>query len=85
MFSTEDNLYTPNIALLPNPTKGFLQITSQNKLNITKLSVYDISGKLVLEEYNNKKQIDISSFASGLLLVKVETNKGVITKKIIKE
>lgn len=85
IFSTEDNLYTPNITLFPNPTNDYFQITSQNILNITKLSVYDISGKLVLEKYNNKKQIDLSTFASGLLLVKIETNKGVITKKIIKE
>jgi len=74
-----------SLTLFPNPVNSILKITSQGNLRINKISVYNILGNLVLEKQNIVNQIDLSQLASGLLFVKIETDQGVITKKIIKE
>ncbi len=52
---------------------------------IESLKVYDTLGRLVIEHSNLTNQIDISSLSSGLLFVQIETDNGVVTKKVIKE
>ncbi len=84
LFSIEDMLYTIDIILTPNPVEDLLQITSQNNSSINRISVYDITGKLILEENDDVRQLDILNLTSGLLLVKIETENGTITKKIVK-
>jgi len=79
------------VQLYPNPVKNTLQISTQSQgfgsVIINKVTVYDVLGKLVLVEENptSTMQLDVSNLASGLLLVKIETNKGFVVKKIVKE
>lgn len=77
-----------NINIYPNPVKNTLQINTQSQgfgsVVIRSIYVYDALGKKLLET-NNVTQLDISNLTSGLLFIKIETNKGIITKKVIKE
>ena len=72
-----------NISLYPNPTTDVLHLT--NPQSITSVKVYDALGKLVLEQYNSFSLIDISKLSKGLLFIKIETDNGVFTKKVIKQ
>jgi len=74
-----------SIGLTPNPVNSILQIISLDNSSINKIRIYEITGKLVIEKKGNVNQIDISNLTNGLYLVKIETDKGTITKKIIKE
>jgi len=80
-----------SFTIYPNPVKNILQISTQSQgyvsVIINKVTVYDVLGKLVLEESNPTPtmQLDVSSLASGLLLVQIETNKGTVVKKVLKE
>lgn len=72
-----------NINLFPNPTKDFVQFTSDKNVNIT---VNDISGKTLYSETNvNQKTIDLSEYERGVYFVTVyRNNKTIGTYKIIK-
>ena len=49
------------------------------------LQVYDILGKLVLQNNNTTNLIDISSLKSGIFFIKITTDQGVLTKKLVKK
>ncbi|MGK0448823.1 MAG: hypothetical protein ACJA2M_002624 [Polaribacter sp.] len=76
---------TSKIRLYPNPVKDVLFIKNNDNIEFKKIIVYDILGKAVLIEKNNFDQMDLSSIMSGILFIKIETENGILTKKIIKE
>jgi len=73
------------VRLYPNPVKNTLQISTQNKLSISTIKIYDTLGRLVLQKVQPTSFLDVSRLASGFLLVEIETNKGLLVKKIVKE
>ncbi|MFT5077339.1 MAG: hypothetical protein ACI85B_002408, partial [Flavobacteriaceae bacterium] len=74
-----------SITLLPNPVKDILTINNSSSSQIESIKIYDVLGRLVLQEKEQFNNIDVSQLNSGLLFVKVETAEGIFTKKVIKE
>ena len=72
------------IQLYPNPVKNTIQISTKSNLTIKNIQVFDILGKKVLTTQNTNL-IDVSALAAGLLFVNIETNQGVVVKKVVKE
>ena len=70
------------VKIYPNPTKGFINLISNNLLNV---ELYDMLGKKVLTTNNIK--IDLSSFKTGIYLLKVKSrdNGSIETYRLIKE
>jgi len=64
--------------LWPNPTKGKLELKN-NTLHIQKIDVFNTIGMLV------GTSLDLTEMASGIYLVKITTDKGIYTQKVIKE
>lgn len=83
-FGIDDN-HKGNILIYPNPVTGILTINNTSSTTISSISVYDLLGRLVMTQYDDFNQIDVSSLDSGLLFVEIETEDGIIAKKIIKE
>ncbi|POY40810.1 pectate lyase [Flavobacterium alvei] len=77
------NLETPKLTLYPNPVSNSLYLTSNQK--IENVLIYNITGVLVKSISNNPESIDVSNLNSGSYLVKVTTNEGSFTQKIIKK
>ncbi len=74
------------VSLFPNPVQDILNINNQTEETINSISIYDITGKLVEEEMNNKAdKINLSSLPAGNYIVKIKLNNKEITKKIIKK
>ncbi len=73
-----------SITIYPNPTKNNIYITANN--NIKSISLYDIQGRILVSEKHNHKEVNlnISNQASGIYFIKINTEKGVNTEKIIK-
>jgi hypothetical protein len=68
--------------IYPNPTKGEINIKTDKKIKSS--AVFDLSGKVLLQSSSEK--VNISSFAKGTYLVKVEFADGSTkTEKVIKE
>lgn len=83
-LSVEDSL-VDNLILYPNPTKEFLNLNFNNFLYNGNYTIYDLSGKLVLNAQLNSNKINVSSIANGTYFLSV-TSEGVTqTQKFIKQ
>lgn len=70
------------VKIYPNPTNLIVNITSKDD-SIAKVTIYDLSGKLLLN--SNQSKIDLSLFSEGVYLLNIVTNSGVfISRKLIK-
>lgn len=72
-----------DIKIFPNPTASFLTLQSNNLIN--PFSIYDITGKLVLQNIGNSKEIilNISNLNSGLYYIKSNSQNSSIIKRFI--
>jgi hypothetical protein len=76
------------VAVYPNPFTDRLYIKSESsnaeQMNVT---VTDINGKIVksINALENNQAIELQELATGYYTVKIETNTGVIIKKVTKE
>lgn len=78
----ENKIAENHLVVIPNPAKDYVEIRANEK--IITFEVIDILGKVVLTApFSN--QIDISSLASGLFFITVESNSYKKTIKFIKE
>ncbi|MBU2020577.1 MAG: T9SS type A sorting domain-containing protein [Bacteroidetes bacterium] len=70
----------------PNPSKGIFEL-NMNEVNAYSFEVYNVLGaKVVSRKFNaqNKIQIDLSAFKNGVYLLKVNTDEGVFTTRLVK-
>jgi len=72
------------ISVYPNPVQNKLNIASSS-FTINAIKIYNVLGSLVFQVINPTSQLDISKVSNGLLFVQIETNKGTIIKKVVKE
>ena len=75
-----------DITLIPNPTTGKLRIEN-GELKIINVEVFDMYGRNLTPHTSYLTpltSLDISDLTSGVYFVKITTEKGIITKKIIK-
>ncbi|HLV40026.1 reprolysin-like metallopeptidase [Xanthomarina sp.] len=83
-----DEFDANTFSVYPNPTHGELYIKLNNTDDIN-ISIIDIRGRRVYNEFNNNKTLvrtlDVSSLASGMYLLNIERNGSKATKKIIIE
>jgi len=80
---TNDEL---RITVYPNPTTGELNIQSST-FKVQSVEIYDIMGKKQKSRRAEEQNVvmDISEFPSGVYFVKINTENGTITKKVIKQ
>ena len=86
-LSTNDvNGILDNVKIYPNPTDNILFIDTLDK-GIKKIELFDLQGRLLktIKENKEKYQIDISNFSSATYLVKLSTEKGSQTVKVVKK
>jgi endonuclease I len=82
LLSTND-IATVTYSMYPNPVKNnFVYFSSTQDLDVI---IYDVLGKQVLIENitPNKDFINVSNLNKGIYLVKINSNQGVSTKKLI--
>lgn len=83
ILSIEENQLN-SLAVYPNPSKGLIYINSKTE-TIIGATVFDILGKKVLQLDGNIQQVDISTLQSGVYFLRIATDNGDFTQKIIKE
>ena len=74
-----------DINIYPNPVNDILYIENNEHIRTKKVTFYDVFGRVVFSEKNNFNQLNFSNLNSGILFVRIETEYGTITKKLIKE
>ncbi|MDP5170023.1 MAG: T9SS type A sorting domain-containing protein [Bacteroidia bacterium] len=89
VVSISDLDYVTNLAISPNPTNGIARIDLQLSQNAeVGISIYSIVGVLVesfVETNTNQvnRQIDLSSYADGIYVVRFTIDNQSTTKKVI--
>jgi len=73
------------VSIYPNPTTGELRIEN-GELRITNIQIFDIIGNKVstLAPYSLSSKVDISHLQAGIYFIQITTEKGVVTKKVVK-
>jgi len=78
--------YSELVKISPNPTNGQLSIVNC-QLPINSVEIFDVFGRKVYEEKENitvLRSYDLTVFPAGIYFVKILTDKGIVSKKIIK-
>ena len=75
-----------SVIVYPNPTNGMVQIQNTEFL-IQNVEVYDTYGKMlnVVNVNGNTAAIDLTGYAAGTYFVRVMTDRGVVTKRVVKQ
>ncbi len=81
--ASREDLFSSKVNLSPNPTNGFINILTSEK--ISSIEIYNIIGKRVLSVSNfQNNKIDISNLSKGMYMMKLRSGALTATKKIIK-
>ena len=81
-----DNYTLDNsVTVYPNPTSGVVQIKNE-EWRMENVEVYDVFGKLlnVMSVNDHTATLDLGGYAKGTYFVKVTTERGVVTKRVVK-
>ncbi|WP_221932251.1 T9SS type A sorting domain-containing protein [Flavobacterium zepuense] len=77
-----------SIDIYPNPANNevFISIPEAMSIKDVKVTVYDLNGRIVLEQpvTGTHQRINIATLESGVYLFNITSNRGSVTKRIIK-
>lgn len=79
------NFSTSQLSIYPNPTADFINIKTKNNQKISKVEIFDLSGRLIKTEMQNTNSIDVKSLNKGSYLLKVSSNEESVSSKFIKQ
>lgn len=80
-----NDLSNVEVKIYPNPTSDIINIQSNSK--IKSVQVYNMNGQVMISQtiQNQNAKINVAGYNSGTYIVKVETESGIQTHKIIKK
>ncbi len=80
-----DNFSTQKFILFPNPTNQFLNIQNLDNEDIEKVTVSDLTGKILIEQSKNLSQMNVWHLQQGLYFIQIQSQGKTYTQKFIKE
>jgi len=84
-FPTRNNKSSA-IEIYPNPILHDFNIVDYSNDKVLDIEVYDISGKIIESDYNNKMKVSVYSDIKGLLICRIKyTNGNVKNVKVFKK
>lgn len=85
---TEEFVFGNNINLFPNPVMDQLSISSPTAVE-AEIRIFDLSGKLLIYHSNatlgNSYSVNVSKLSAGVYFLRINTSKGIATKRFIKK
>lgn len=70
-------------SIYPNPVKDIMNINLTNNNTLKNVTISNIFGQRILS--SNLKNINMSELSAGIYILKIETEKGIVSEKIIKQ
>ncbi len=77
--------FSNNFIIYPNPVKNSLNITNEQSIEVSSISIYNVLGQVLLTITNPGDSIDVSSLKSGTYIIKIASFRGTTSNKFIKE
>ena len=80
--SVEENT-SNNMSIYPNPTDGILNIEVES---MTRITIFNTMGQVVYdnEVVSDKETIDMTQYNEGMYLLRVTTENGMMTEKVVR-
>lgn len=90
LLSTEEELLNQNVSIFPNPVSGNeLHIASKkDRLEKGEVQILDLNGRTLSTQAIgsvSSTTLEVSDLAEGIYLVRYITDKGVVTRKFLKQ
>lgn len=84
-LSIVENTENINLNIYPNPAKDKFTISAKSKIH--QIEIFDMTGKLIkISAVNDNESVqDINYLSNGVYLMKVKTDDGNITARLVKE
>ena len=82
----EPEVVDQSLNIFPNPSDGLVQVIYQGQLNnASPIRVIDASGKVVFQtlQRSSTEQLDLSHLPKGFYALQLETEQGILSKKMI--
>ena len=77
-----------DILLAPNPTTDNIVLTNNSQTRLIFAELIDLNGRIIqtinLEAMQSNKEINLSQYANGIYLMRIASEKGSITKRVVK-
>jgi len=86
--ANKQDFFAGNFAIQPNPVSDVFTLSTKNGVAIEKVEVLDINGRIVNQVNGSSTdaiQVNVSELNSGVYFVRVQSDLGVGTSKIIKK
>ena len=80
-----ENHTLEQLYVYPNPVQNILYIENPTNLILSHIQIFDLLGRVVLSEKSNTNQLNISHLKGGVFYIIIETELGVLTRKMIKK
>ena len=74
------SIESKKVSLYPNPTSGMLYIELDNPFDAV---IYNYQGQVVMREYNNDGQINLSDLSTGIYFIEIRDGHNVMIEKLI--
>jgi len=86
ILDSVNNNYTENLKIYPNPVQNELNINGDVQFENLPFIILDLLGKQIVNgQWLNGQSINVENLASGVYFIKIQTDKGMVTKKFVKE
>lgn len=84
---SNNDFLASKVSVYPNPTSNVVNISSTINATIGKVDMTDMNGRTVKSVNVNatEGQISVSDLATGIYMMKITTDQGVATKKIVRQ
>lgn len=87
LLSIGNDVVSSKFSIFPNPANDILNITNADNMLISGITVTDLHGRTIRNvsyDYMANVQVNVSDLASGLYILNVASDKGIATKKFVK-
>ena len=80
-----ESITNDELRIYPNPVRDELRIEN-GEWRIEKVEILDLTGKIILNsQFSILNSINVSSLPQGVYFLKIQTDKGNVTKKFVKQ
>lgn len=79
-----DSFFKDNLEIYPNPISNILNISTKTNLTIEAIQITDMNGRIIKETRQSTNTINTSELNTGVYFLRITTNQGAGTTKIIK-
>ena len=70
--------------IYPNPTQSLLNIEPIENDDVTKISISDMTGKIVIEQTDNLASVNVENLSNGMYIIQISTDQKTFQGKFIK-